>query len=194
MKRFISLLFLSLLTIGLLTACSSQENQENTTEMDELASQQMEEFEMDQKTFDVSSEEVVKQLKNSTVIAKTSENNGTYTLISEKNLIKTYLSTNKKKTASINLTLTNTDDKQLIVNYFQALFDVLEIDYDEEKLLSLLDEKFSNTADIKNTDYKHFNYNSDIWFRMVGLPNQDDEEGHPTGLEINISRNEPDDR
>lgn len=194
MKRFITLLFLSLLAIGLFTACKSQKNQESTTEMDELAKQQMEEFEMDQKTFDVSSEEVVKQLKNSAVIAETSENEGTYTLISEKNLITTYLSTNEKNTASINLTLTNTDDKQLIVDYFQALFDVLKIDYDEEKLLSLLDEEFSNTADIKNTDYKHFNYNSDIWFRMVGLPNQDDEEGHPTGLEINISRNEPDDR
>lgn len=165
--------------------------------MDELSKKQEDDFAKGRKTFDESSKEIFNYLKNSNGIKKAYESEGNYIIISDRNLIKTYLSSNEKKMSSINLTISNRyiedkkEDKNLVLGYFKGLFEELDINYDEEKLLSLLKEDFNNSSDIKNTDYKYFNYGSGVWFRMVGIPNNGDKEGKPTGVEINISKNEP---
>ncbi|MBY7115294.1 hypothetical protein ILT06_31365 [Bacillus sp. 17RED48] len=191
-------LFLLIIAILLLSSCSNESNKGNSqTNESDKHTQQEDEYMKNRKTFNISSEKLFTSIKNKEGIKKTFEKEGSYNVISEKNIIRAFFLSKSEKVSSVEVTVNNRsfykneEEKKIVLRFFNNLFESLDINYDEEKLLSILKEDLTNSADIKNTDYKYFNYNDQAWFSIVGVFNNGEKKGSPTGINININKNKP---
>ncbi|MDA1636859.1 hypothetical protein PDK11_29220 [Bacillus cereus] len=191
-------LFLLIIAILLLSSCSNESNKDNSqTNESNKHTQQEDEYMKNRKTFNISSEKLFTSIKNKEGIKKTFEKEGSYNVISEKNIIQAFFLSKSEKVSSVEVTVNNRsfykeeEEKKIVLRFFKDLFESLDINYDEEKLLSILKEDLTNSADIKNTDYKYFNYNDQVWFSIVGVFNNGEKNGSPTGINININKNKP---
>ncbi|MCP1124121.1 hypothetical protein NKR74_12480 [Bacillus sp. 3103sda1] len=191
-------LFLLIIVILLLSSCSNESNKDNSqTNESNKHTQQEDEYMKNRKTFNISSEKLFTSIKNKEGIKKTFEKEGSYNVISDKNIIQAVFLSESEKVSSVEVTVNNRnfykneEEKKIVLRFFKDLFESLDINYDEEKLLSILKEDLTNSADIKNTDYKYFNYNDQVWLSIVGVFNNGEKKGSPTGINININKNKP---
>lgn len=191
-------LFLLTIAILLLSSCSNESNKDNSqTNESNKHTQQEDEYMKNRKTFNISSEKLFASIKNKEGIKKTFEKEGSYNVISEKNIIQAFFLSKSEKVSSVEVTVNNRsfykdeEEKKIVLRFFKDLFESLDINYDEEKLLSILKEDLTNSADIKNTDYKYFNYNDQVWLSIVGVFNNGETKGSPTGINVNINKNKP---
>lgn len=101
-------LFLLIIAILLLSSCSNESNKDNSQANEgNKHTQQEDEYMKNRKTFNISSEKLFTSIKNKEGIKKTFEKEGSYNVISEKNIIQAFFLSKSEKVSSVEVTVNN---------------------------------------------------------------------------------------
>ncbi|MDG4657309.1 hypothetical protein P6P90_10195 [Ectobacillus antri] len=192
------LMLLSVVIAVILTACAKRDitGLKNTPE-DKAAAKAEETAMSTRNTFSVSSKELARSLEEKKSVNKIYEDDGVYRASSEKNLVRILFPSTSKQVSSVEVIVSTRDfnksdkDKSITLNILNDLMSSLGINYNEEDLLNVLTEKYNNSPSIKNTDYKYFKYDDEVWLTAVGIYEGVQSGKVPTGVNINISKNKP---